>query len=345
MGYKCTEADHTVFICTGDDIITIIILYVNDFSITRNNTDQILWDKEELKKHYNMTDLGEISWILSIRVTRDCKAGWIALSQEKYIGEILECFGMSDAHPITTPTLANEHLIKLSSPKIDAKSYQHALGTLMYPMLRTRPDLTYSVAILGQHAANPGPDHQHALEHVFRYLQATCHHQLIYQCGTDAGITLHGFTDADWGSDVNDRRSTSGYVFMLAGGAISWSSKKQSAITLSSTEAEYIAGTHAAKKVIWLRQLLSNLKFLTSSATTLYIDNQSAIAITKNPEFHDRTKHIDIQYHYLRRKVEEEEIDPQYVPTEDQPADILTKGLAHEKHDKFTQMMGVCHPN
>jgi len=119
----------------------------------------------------------------------------------------------------------------------------------------------------------------------------------------------------------------------------------QSAIALSSSKAKYIAGAHAAKEVIWLRRLLSNLKFLTTSATTLYIDNQSAIVITKNPEFHDCTKHINIQYHYLRRKVEEEEIDPQYISMEDQPANMLTKGLACEKHDKFTQMMGVCHPN
>ena len=159
---------------------------------------------------------------------------------------------MSDARPITTPMLANEHLIKLSLPEIDAKSYQCALGVLMYPMLGTHPDLTYSVTILGQHAANPGPNHQHALECVFRYLRAMRNHQLVYQCGTDAGITLHGFTDADWGSDVNDQRSTSSYVLMLAGGAISWSLKKQSAVALSSTEAKYIAGTHAAKEVIWL---------------------------------------------------------------------------------------------
>lgn len=174
-----------------------------------------------------MTDLGEITWILGMHVTRDRSAGWIALSQEKYIREVLE-----------------------RSPEIDIRSYQCAIGALMYPMLGTRPDMAYTVAALGRHAACPGNEHQRALDRAFRYLRATSDWKLIFQRGTAEGTTLRGFVDADWASDVNDRKSTSGYVFMLAGGAISWSSKKQSSVALSSTEAEYIAAAHAAKEVI-----------------------------------------------------------------------------------------------
>ena len=174
----------------------------------------------------------------------------------------------------------------------------------MYLMLGTRPDLAYAIGALGRHAANPGPDHQRALERVYRYLRATHDYQLFYQRGSDSGTTLHGFVDADWGSDVNDRKSTSGYAFMLAGGAISWSSKKQTSVALSSTEAEYIAGTHGAKEAIWLRQFLEQIHFPPSSPTILHIDNQSAIVIAKNPEFHDRTKHIDIRHHFLRKTQE-----------------------------------------
>jgi hypothetical protein len=147
--------------------------------------------------------------------------------------------------------------------------------------------------------------------------------------------------DADWGSDVNDRKSTSGYAFTLAGGAISWSSKKQSAVALSSTEAEYIAGAHAAKEAIWLGRLFNGLQQPSTFPIPLYIDNQSAIAIARNPEFHDRTKHIDIRYHFLRHKVESGELVLDYLPTADQPADILTKGLAREKHDKFAEALGL----
>ncbi len=209
-------------------------------------------------------------------------------------------------------------------------------------MLGTHPDFAYTVATLGRHAATPGPDHQRALDWAFRYLQATHSSQLVFRRGVPGGMTLHGYVDADWASDVNDHKSTSGFVFMLAGGAISWSSKKQGAVALSSTESEYIAGAHAAKEAIWLRQLLSNLGYGTHLPTLLRIDNQSAITIAKNPEFHDRTKHIDIRYHYLRQKYESGEIALDYTPTHAQPADVLTKGLGREKHDQFRFQMGMC---
>ncbi len=157
---------------------------------------------------------------------------------------------MSDTHPISSPTLANEHLIKLSSPSIDAKAYQHTLGSLMYPMLATCLDLAYAVAALGHHAANPGPDHQHALERVFQYLWATTDYQLVLGCSTSSSPTLLSYADADWASDINDHKSTSSYVFTLGGRAISWNSKKQSTVTLSSTEAKYITCCHAPKEAI-----------------------------------------------------------------------------------------------
>src|SRR6266851_9956828 len=171
---------------------------------------------------------------------RNCDKGTISLSQENFIREILECHGMSNSCPISTPALANKHLVKLKSPEISAKSYQHALSALMYPMLGTHPDLGYAIAALGHHTANPGPDHQHTLERVFRYLQVTSDHRLVLGHGTSGDSTLLGYADADWARDVNNHKSTLGYMFKLGGGAISWSSKKQAAITLSSTEAEYI---------------------------------------------------------------------------------------------------------
>lgn len=152
---------------------------------------------------------------------------------------------------------------------------------------------------------------------------------------------LSGYVDADWASDVNDRRSTSGFVFMLGGAAISWESKKQTSVALSSTEAEYIAAAHAAKEAVWLRRLLTELGLDTSHPTTLHIDNQSAIAIARNPEFHDRTKHIQVRYHFLLQVVESGDIALEYIPTGDQIADVLTKGLAREKHEDFAWCMGL----
>ena len=155
------------------------------------------------------------------------------------------------------------------------------------------------------------------------------------------GDDLVGYVDADWGSDVNDRKSTSGYMFKLAGGAVSWSSKKQGCVALSSTKAEYVAGAHTAKEAIWLGQLFAGLQQPSTFPIPLLIDNQSAIAIVKNPEFHDRTKHIDIRYHFLRHKVESGELTLDYLPTSDQPADVLTKGLSREKHERFVKDIGL----
>jgi hypothetical protein len=145
----------------------------------------------------------------------------------------------------------------------------------------------------------------------------------------------------DWASDINDRKLMSGYTFKLAGAAVSWSSKKQTSVALSSTEVEYISGAHAAKEAIWLRQLLSELGIDTSSPTVLHIDNQSAIAIAKNPEFHDCTKHIDVRYHFLRQVVEDGTVELCYTPTGDQVADALTKGLPPTSFNKFRDAMGV----
>jgi hypothetical protein len=298
-------------------------------------------DKAALRESYKMTDLGDISWILGMHVTCDRNAGWIAISQQKYIEEILGRFGMSDMHPISTPTLANKHLIKLTSAEIDIKAYQSAIGALMYPMLGTCPDLAYTVAALGRHSATPGADHQRALERTLRYLKATSNQRLVFQHGTPGGTVLHGFVDADWASDVNDCKSTSGFVFMLGGAAVSWSSKKQTSVALSSTEAEYIAAVHATKEVIWLRQLLIELGLDLDSPTVLHVDNQSAIAIAHNPEFHDHTKHIEVRHHFLRHKVEGEEIRLEYTPTNEQTADVLTKGLVHNKHERFSKAMGL----
>jgi len=166
----------------------------------------------------------------------------------------------------------------------------------------------------------------------------------MYQRGAPESSTLTGYADADWANDLGDRKSTSGYVFKLAGGAISWSSKKQSSVALSSTEAEYIAGAHTAKELVWLQRLLGDIGMPDDSPTTLCIDNQSAIAIAKNPQFHDRTKHIEVRYHYLHDKVEEEELELEYVPTGEQIADALTKALNKDKHTTFAKEMGVLRP-
>jgi len=211
----------------------------------------------------------------------------------------------------------------------------------MYPMLATRLDLAYAVTALGHHAATPGPNHQHALERIFCYLQATANYQLVLGHSATSVPTLLGYADSNWASDVNDRKLMSGYVFTLGGGAISWSSKKQPTVALSSTEAKYIASAHATKEATWLRLLLSELGQDMSSPTVLHVDNQSAIAIAQNLEFHECMKHIDVCYHYIRQVIDDGTLYLEYAPTQEQVVDVLTKGLPPASHIKFMAAMGV----
>jgi hypothetical protein len=211
----------------------------------------------------------------------------------------------------------------------------------MYSMLATWLDLAYAVEVLGHHAATPGPNHQHALECIFCYLWASANYQLVLGHSTTSVPTLLGYANSNRASDINNHKSTSGYIFTLGGGAISWSSKKQPTITLSSTEAKYIASTHTAKEATWLRLLLSELRQDTFLPTILHIDNQSTIAIMQNLEFHKCMKHIDIHYHYICQVIDNGMLCLKYTPTQEQVADVLTKRLPPVSHIKFMTAMGI----
>jgi hypothetical protein len=204
-----------VFVRDGE--ISIIALYIDDITIAARSLSSINEDKAVLQQHYELTDMGDITWIQGIHVTRDRSAWWIALSQLKYANEILERFCKSDMHPHVPERALS--LVKLTSPEVNVKLYQAAVGVLMYVMLGTRPDLAYTIATLGWHAAHPAATHVHAMDRALRYLRATKDHRLVFQRAN--GNTLHGYVDVDWASDVNDRKSTSSFIFLLVGGAIS----------------------------------------------------------------------------------------------------------------------------
>ena len=184
--------------------------------------------------------------------------------------------------------------------------------------------------------------------HVYGYLRVTQSYELTYD-GNDDRAHFHGYTDADYAGDIMTRRSTSGFVYMLCKGAISWSSQRQRTVATSSTESEYIASNHAGKEGVWLRSLLQSLQPFTSpsnphrtlQATTLLADNQSAINITENPENHQRTKHFDVKWHWIREQVERQVFAIKYIPTDEMTADIMTKALARAKHERHRAAMGL----
>jgi hypothetical protein len=215
--------------------------------------------------------------------------------------------------------------------------YREAIGSLNYCAVATRPDIAFSVSLLAQFMDNPGRTHWEAMKSVFRYLKGTKDWKLVYGTTKDG---LEGYTDAD-GSSQEHRHAISGYVFLINGGAISWSSKKQELVTLSTAESEYVAATHAAKEALWLRRLMEEVFQPITKPITLHCDSQSAIALTKDGSYHARTKHIDIRYHFIRFVVQNGSISLIYCPTEQMTADILTKALPNTKVKHFAAGLGL----
>ncbi|GBE88168.1 Retrovirus-related Pol polyprotein from transposon TNT 1-94 [Sparassis crispa] len=341
LGFTRCHSDHSVFYKNDDGILLIIAIYVDDMLILSDNLTAVTTLKEDLKSRFEMTDLGEARWLLSMEITRDRPRRVLELSQHQYVEKCLAQHGMADCCPVSTPMAQNQKLVKLSEAEIDPKPYQSALGSLMYAMIGTRPDLAFTVGALSQHAATPGKEHWIALMRVYRYLHGTADKKLVYCGTTKEKEPLLGYVDADWAANVNDHRSVTGFVFLISEGAVSWSSKRQHSTAQSSTEAEYMAGAHGTKEAVWLRAFLSEIGQVQKGPTPLLIDNQSAIALSKNAAFHERTKHIAVRYHFIREKYDSGEIEPEYVPTGNQVADVLTKGLPREKHEKFSAGMGL----
>ena len=220
--------------------------------------------------------------------------------------------------------------------------YASAIGSLMYAMVCTRPDIAHAVGVLSRYMSKPGKEHWTAIKRVFRYLRGTTDHAICYQgiAGPDRVLDVHGFVDADWAGDLDQRRSTSGYVFSLFGGSISWMNTKQAVVALSTTEVEYMAATHASKEVVWLQRLCSELGFK-QQAVRIDCDSQSAIFLEKNPAYHSRTKHIDVQYHFVRDMVESMKVLLEKVDTLENVADSLTKSVSTEKFSWCRVAMGI----
>ncbi|CAB0041973.1 unnamed protein product [Trichogramma brassicae] len=237
---------------------------------------------------------------------------------------------MVDCKPVTTPLATGTKLTPCKNHVSEAFPYRELIGALMYLSVGTRPDITHAVSYLSQFNLCYGKDHWAAAKRVLRYLKGTSKLKLTYSRSEEG---LVGFADADWGSDITDRRSYSGYMFSLSNSAVSWCSKKQKSVALSSTEAEYMSLSDAAKEAIFLSNLLKELGFDDLARMTVYNDNQSAAKLASNPVFHARSKHIDIRAHFIREVLKDGKFDLKYLSTDEMTADILTKALPKAKVD------------
>jgi hypothetical protein len=280
-----------------------------------------------MAKSFKLVDAGLAKWLLGTLI--DTQDGIITVSQQKYVETLLDRFGMKECKPVSTPVLNPEDTSEagrdIGAGPCDRAEYMSAVGGLIYLSVVSRPDIALAVSRVGQHMSNPTQVHMVAVKRIFRYLRGTTHYSLVYT--REGNTDLQGYSDSDWAGDVATRKSTGGYVFMLGGAAVSWSSKKQQTVALSSTEAEYIALASAIQEAVYLKTLLADLCNPNDESVLIFVDNQGAIKISKNNITSNRTKHIDIKYHYCREKVQDGTVRLDYIPSEFMLADILTKAV------------------
>lgn len=285
-----------------------------------------------------MFDLGRIRYFLGVEVMQNEKG--IFISQSKYAKEILERFNMEKCKAVHNPMVSGSRLSKEGSGElVDATTYKQMVGSLMY-LTATRPDLMFVVCLISRFMEKPTQLHLQAAKRILRYLRGTIELGIQYKKGVEE--KLFAFTDSDYAGDLDDRKSTSGYVFMLGSRAVSWSSKKQPVVTLSTTEVEFIVAASCACQAIWVRRILEKLGQTQEKCTVIFCDNSSTIKLSKNHVMHGRSKHIDVRFHFLRDLTKDGAIRLMHYSSEDQVADIMTKPLKLENFSKVERQLGLC---
>ena len=375
LGYKATVSDPCLFFKrsrTGR--LLFMFLFVDDFQTSFHREDQDEWNesKAKLVARFKTKDLGASTWILGMRITRDRKARTITLDQELYVTKALERYGLLECKVASTPGVpgvaaavtaatssagvpaANASEANASPERsqesADKQLFQEMVGTLMYSAVSCRPDIAHAVQMLARAMQAPTEQHMQAAKRVFRYLAGSKDVGLIFGSRNgDAVADSRGrdclrldvccFADADWANDKADRKSITGWVAKVNGDPISWASKKQRTVAQSTCEAELYAEAAAIQEVLWLRGLLKELGLHVQTGSRIFGDNQSTIAISHNGIKGERTKHVDVKYHFITETVESGAVQLKWLPTTEQQADIFTKTLAAPVFEHFRKML------
>lgn len=336
MGFKRSLCDPCVYIKPN----IIIAVYVDDLLIFYISISDLDDTRKQLHTHFRMKDIGQAKCCLGISIKQG--ADFIELDQSKYILEILEKFGMQQCKPCTSPSELN---LKLTNSMINEENsitgtvpYQQLVGSLLYISNATRPDIAYAISEVSRFNANHTDVHWTAAKRILRYLRGTTSLKLRYERKKEP---IHAYCDADWGSENETRKSRTGYVIVMAGAAVAWCSKRQQIVALSSTEAEYIALSSTVRESLWTLQLRDEIQEKSNGVLKIYCDNQSAIKLASGEAYRPRTKHIDIRLHHVRDQINAGVIELEYISTNEQTADALTKAVTGEKTKFCANGMGL----
>ena len=336
QGYKRGTIDKTLFIKQQKGDILIVQVYVDDIIFGSTNPALVNSFKETMSKKFNMSLIGELTFFLGLQVNQ--KKDGIEIHQQKYLKEILKKYKMDSSKPFPTPLSTTTKLdLDSQSPKVNETTFRGMVGSLMY-LTASRPDILFATSLCARFQCDPRETHVTIIKRIFRYLKGSENLCLWYP--RFSTFSLVGYTDADYAGYLVDRKSTSGMAQFIGPCLVSWGSRKQNSIALSTTEAEYIAAAACCSQLLWLKQQLKDFG-VELGTLEIKCDNTSAINVSKNPVHHSRTKHIDIRHHFLRDHVEKGNIELTHCRTEDQIADIFTKGLSRLPYLNLRMLLGM----
>lgn len=340
-GFLQSYSDYSLFTFTRGTVQINVLVYVDDLIISGNDSAALTLFKAYLSDCFKMKDLGTLKYFLGIEVARSSSG--LFLCQRKYTLDIISEVGLLCAKPCGSPMEQNHRLAHDEGPLFeDPERYRRLVGRLIY-LVVTRPDLAYSVHILSQFLQAPHVAHWEAVVRIVRYLKGTPGQGVLLRA--DSNLSLQGWCDSDWAACPIMRRSMSGWLVFLGGSPISWKTKKQHTVSLSSAEAEYRSMKAITCELKWLKGLLLSLGIQHPQAIALFCDSQSAIHIANNPVFHERTKHIEVDCHFVRDAIKDGLIAPSYVRTSTQLADIFTKALGKSQFDFLMSKLGIFAPH
>jgi len=341
IGCTCAHADENLYLRSG----IFLLLYVDNTTILypRSASEAAEDLKTALKKEYKMMDLGKAKQFLGLEIARQDSSA-ITLGQAKYIQTIVKRFGMEDANP--TPTPLHDKMTLETEPQgeteVDAGHYQSIVGSLSYAATATRPDIAFAISALSLCSSRPLTSHLTAAKRVLRYLKGTTDLKLVFPRIPVTPSPILGFTDSDFAGDINRRKSQGGYVFQVYNGPVSWKSYKHSMVALSTTEAEYVACSEAAREAQWLAKLHTDVVGKLGCPLPVCTDSNGALKNIQAAGYgKSRNKHIHVKFHHCRDLHTTRELEFSYVSTNDNLADIMTKALGPEKHRGFTEGIGL----